>query len=101
MNARLSAALVGLLSLPVRGYRLLISPWLPHACRYTPTCSQYTLDALALHGPWRGLQLAARRLSRCHPWGGFGPDPVPPRRAHSSLPAAPSQTKRAAALVGQ
>ena len=108
MIARLSAALAVLLSFPIRVYQLAISPWLPSACRYQPTCSHYALEALAVHGPWRGLQLAARRIGRCHPWGGFGPDPVPPRSAsgsppsaHASLPAAPSRTKRASALVGQ
>jgi len=104
MTARLSAALAALLSLPIRLYRLLLSPWLPRACRYQPTCSEYALEALAVHGPWRGLQLAARRLGRCHPWGGYGPDPVPPRTVPSApapQPAAPSRTKRASALVAQ
>ena len=77
-----SVAVVWLLSLPIRFYRLAISPWLPGACRYDPSCSQYALDALSEHGP-RGLLLAARRIARCHPWGGFGPDPVPPRHDHS------------------
>ena len=66
-----------LVALPVWGYRLLISPWLPPSCRYEPTCSAYALDALKLHGPVNGSILAARRIGRCHPWGGHGYDPVP------------------------
>lgn len=62
----------------VRFYQLAISPWMPAACRYTPTCSSYAIDALHEHGALRGTWLAARRLARCHPWGGFGWDPVPP-----------------------
>jgi len=66
-----------LVALPVWGYRLLISPWLPPACRYQPTCSAYALEALKLHGPFKGTVLAAKRLARCHPWGSHGYDPVP------------------------
>ena len=66
-----------LLALPVWTYRMVISPWLPPACRYSPTCSEYALDALRLHGPVKGAVLAARRIGRCHPWGGQGYDPVP------------------------
>lgn len=66
-----------LLALPVRAYRLLLSPWLGHACRYQPTCSAYALEALERHGALRGGWLAARRIGRCHPWGGAGYDPVP------------------------
>jgi len=66
-----------LLALPVRAYRLLLSPWLGHACRYQPTCSAYALEALERHGALRGGWLAARRIGRCHPWGGSGYDPVP------------------------
>ena len=62
----------------VHGYRLLISPVLPPSCRYTPTCSEYALEALARHGAARGGWLALKRIVRCHPWGGFGADPVPP-----------------------
>ncbi|MEX6724594.1 membrane protein insertion efficiency factor YidD [Parapedomonas caeni] len=52
---------------------------LPPTCRYQPSCSDYAIQAVRLHGPWRGGWLAIRRLSRCHPWGGHGYDPVPPR----------------------
>lgn len=61
----------------VRFYRLAVSPLLPNACRYTPSCSAYALEALSRHGALRGGWLAARRLARCHPWAGFGYDPVP------------------------
>lgn len=71
--------LARVVALPVRAYRLLISPWVGHACRYQPTCSAYALEALERHGPWRGGWLTLRRIGRCHPWGGWGYDPVPPK----------------------
>jgi len=61
-------------------YRRLVSPALPPACRYYPSCSQYAVEAITSHGPFRGTWLAARRLLRCHPWAPGGPDPVPPER---------------------
>lgn len=61
----------------VRFYQLAISPHFPAACRYSPTCSQYALEAIRKHGALRGGCLALKRLSRCHPWGGSGYDPVP------------------------
>ncbi len=67
-------------ALPVRGYRLVFSPWVGHSCRYQPTCSAYALEALEVHGGVRGSWLALRRILRCHPWGGSGIDNVPPRR---------------------
>lgn len=70
-------ALVWLLLLPVHFYRSFISPLTPPSCRFTPTCSQYAIEALQKHGPFRGLYLTVRRLLRCHPWGGSGYDPVP------------------------
>jgi putative membrane protein insertion efficiency factor len=60
-----------------RGYQLFVSPVLPQTCRYHPTCSGYTIDAVREHGPARGGLLALRRIVRCHPWGGSGYDPVP------------------------
>lgn len=66
-----------ILSLPVRAYRLIFSPWVGHSCRYDPTCSAYALEALELHGGIKGSWLAARRIARCHPWGGMGVDDVP------------------------
>ncbi|MFY7792811.1 MAG: membrane protein insertion efficiency factor YidD [Chitinophagaceae bacterium] len=62
---------------PIRVYQWVISPMLPPKCRYTPTCSAYAITALRRHGPIRGTWLAVRRISRCHPWGGSGFDPVP------------------------
>ncbi len=61
----------------VRGYRLLLSPWLGSACRFTPTCSVYALDALAQRGAVQGTYLTLARLVRCHPWCAGGHDPVP------------------------
>ena len=66
-----------ILKLPIRAYRLLLSPWVGHHCRYQPTCSLYALEALDTHGPVKGLWLAIRRILSCHPWGGHGYDPVP------------------------
>ena len=73
----LSHHLADLLILPIRFYQRCISPLTPPACRFTPTCSQYAIEALQKHGPIRGLYLAIRRILRCHPWGGSGYDPVP------------------------
>jgi hypothetical protein len=76
---------VALLLAPIRIYRWFISPLFPPACRFTPSCSEYAVDALTLHGPWRGLLLTVRRVLRCHPvkWlgGSSGFDPVPPPRS--------------------
>lgn len=70
------------LSLPIRLYKALLSPFLPPSCRFDPTCSTYALEALHVHGPIKGLLLAGRRVLRCHPisWlgGSSGFDPVPP-----------------------
>jgi putative membrane protein insertion efficiency factor len=68
---------VFLLILPVKIYKIIISPLLPPSCRYTPTCSTYAIEALKKHGPIKGLYLAAKRILSCHPWGGSGYDPVP------------------------
>ena len=70
--------LVGLLRLLIRAYQLAISPILPAHCRYAPSCSSYAMEVLATHGAVTGSRLALRRLLSCHPWGGFGYDPVPP-----------------------
>lgn len=73
----------GILIAPIRFYRYFISPLLPPSCRFTPTCSQYAIEAIQVHGPFKGSYLTARRLLRCHPikWlgGSQGYDPVPPR----------------------
>lgn len=76
----LTKAAILLLSLPIHFYRACISPLTPPSCRYVPSCSAYALEALRVHGPLRGSWLALRRILRCHPWGGSGYDPVPPRR---------------------
>ena len=69
--------LVWLLILPVRAYRLLLSPWIGHSCRFQPSCSVYAIEALETHGPVHGLWLTLRRVARCNPCGGSGNDPVP------------------------
>ncbi len=66
-----------LLMLLVRGYQLLLSPWVGGQCRFTPSCSQYTLQALDRFGAARGSYLGAMRIVRCHPWCRGGDDPVP------------------------
>jgi uncharacterized protein len=71
-----------LVALPIRGYQLLVSPVLPPACRFLPTCSDYAREAVLRHGAGRGLYFAAHRLLRCHPWGGSGWDPVPAPAEH-------------------
>lgn len=67
-----------MLALPIRGYQA-VRQGRPSPCRYWPTCSAYALEALERHGAARGVWLTVRRLSRCHPWGGLGWDPVPER----------------------
>ena len=71
----------------IAGYRRWISPMLPPACRFHPSCSEYAAEAVDRHGAARGGVLAARRLARCHPWCGGGVDPVPPRarRKHRAV----------------
>jgi len=61
----------------VRLYQAGISPWFPASCRYTPTCSQYSVEAFQKYGFFKGLLLTVKRIGRCHPWGGHGYDPVP------------------------
>ena len=74
-----SRALRGL----IRLYQLLLSPLLPaNSCRYQPSCSHYGLEALRVHGALTGSWLTLRRILRCHPWGGYGYDPVPPPHSH-------------------
>ncbi|RLS63929.1 MAG: membrane protein insertion efficiency factor YidD [Planctomycetota bacterium] len=63
----------------VRGYQIVLGPLLGGQCRFTPSCSFYGIEALRVHGAWRGSALTLRRLIRCHPWGGQGDDPVPSR----------------------
>jgi putative membrane protein insertion efficiency factor len=61
----------------IKLYKNLISPILPPSCRYTPTCSEYSMQAITKYGPFKGGWMALKRISRCHPWGGHGYDPVP------------------------
>jgi len=68
----LVAPFIGLIQL----YKMVISPWMGPKCRYTPTCSQYAIDALRKYGMIKGLWKALRRISKCHPWGGSGFDPA-------------------------
>jgi hypothetical protein len=84
LGAGASSLVAGLLTVLIRAYQLTISPaqrflfGATAGCRYTPTCSVYAVEALRAHGAVTGTALAARRICRCHPWGGCGPDPVPP-----------------------
>ncbi|GKT22867.1 membrane protein insertion efficiency factor YidD [Acidovorax sp. SUPP3334] len=87
----------------VRGYRLILSPWLGSACRFEPTCSAYSLQALDRYGAAAGTYLTLHRLARCHPWCDGGHDPVPeelPRglrlfsRLSPSASSTPSSTKK-------
>ncbi|MCG3165510.1 MAG: putative membrane protein insertion efficiency factor [Bacteroidia bacterium] len=61
----------------IRFYKAAISPFLGAACRYTPTCSQYGIEAIHKHGPFKGMWLTIKRVVSCNPWGGHGYDPVP------------------------
>ncbi len=66
-----------LFKLLVKIYQLTISPLTPGSCRHTPSCSQYTVEAIQIWGPWKGTWMGLKRLSKCHPWGTHGYDPVP------------------------
>ncbi len=66
-----------LLLQPIYFYKRFISPFTPPACRYTPTCSSYAVEAIKKYGPFKGFYLGLKRVLRCHPWGGSGEDPVP------------------------
>lgn len=61
----------------VKIYQFIISPIFPATCRYTPTCSNYMLEAIKIWGPLKGSYLGVKRIASCHPWGGHGDDPVP------------------------
>jgi len=69
----------------VRAYQRTLSPLLGSNCRFAPTCSHYMIDAVQTWGPFRGTWLGLRRIGRCHPWGGHGLDPVPPRNKPREL----------------
>ncbi|WP_341502609.1 membrane protein insertion efficiency factor YidD [Gallaecimonas sp. GXIMD4217] len=76
----LGKAVSKVLIVPIRAYQLLISPLLGPRCRFTPSCSQYAIEALKRHGPLKGSWLAARRILKCHPCHPGGHDPVPERQ---------------------
>ncbi|QGZ40136.1 hypothetical protein IP92_05616 [Pseudoduganella flava] len=69
------------LRLLVRAYQVALSPLMPPSCRFYPSCSNYALEALRVHGAAKGSWLAARRVCRCHPWNAGGFDPVPPKHS--------------------
>lgn len=75
VNKGLTFILIGI----IRFYQIALSPWFPPACRFTPTCSKYAAEAILTHGPLKGFWLAVKRVMKCHPWGGKGYDPVPPK----------------------
>ena len=64
----------------IRFYQKIISPILPNVCRYKPSCSEYFIEALQIHGVFRGTFLGIKRILKCHPWGGSGYDPVPQKK---------------------
>ncbi len=81
------------LVLLVKGYRLLLSPWLGSSCRFEPTCSAYSLQALQQHGALKGSYLTVHRLARCHPWCHGGYDPVPSSAARTTARRFPLFTR--------
>lgn len=79
---------------PIHFYRKFISPLKPPSCRFYPTCSQYALEAIEIHGVFKGGWLAAKRISKCHPFHPGGLDPVPPaRRTNSKLPESAAEAQ--------
>lgn len=69
-----------LMILLIRFYQKFLSPILPNVCRYKPSCSEYFIEALQIHGVFKGSYLGIKRILRCHPWGGSGYDPVPQKK---------------------
>ena len=65
------------LIVPIKLYQIILSPLIGPSCRFTPTCSNYAIEAINKHGPFKGFWLAIKRISKCHPWGDSGHDPVP------------------------
>ena len=83
MNQIIKIVLKGvgwILLLPVYFYKYFISPITPSSCRHIPACSEYAVQAIKIHGPIKGFVLATKRISKCHPWGTHGYDPVPPKK---------------------
>jgi hypothetical protein len=80
----LTRALTKIISVSIRTYQLTLGAALPKSCRFHPSCSQYALEAVKLHGPRRGTVLAVKRILRCHPFNPGGYDPVPdPKLPHN------------------
>ena len=77
MPATIKWTMIWVVKAPIWAYRLTLSAFVGHACRYHPTCSAYALEAVDTHGPFRGGLMALKRIGRCHPWGGSGLDLVP------------------------
>lgn len=69
-----------ILLIPIYIYKYAISPLTPASCRHVPTCSEYAVQAIKIHGPFKGFVLMVKRISKCHPWGTSGYDPVPPKK---------------------
>ena len=80
MLKKMKKLLTTLLIWLVKFYQKFLSPLCPGVCRYRPTCSQYMIDAIQVHGIMKGLFLGCKRICRCHPWGGSGYDPVPKKK---------------------
>ncbi|MCK3683490.1 membrane protein insertion efficiency factor YidD [Maribellus sp. YY47] len=80
LGKRILQLLGWILLVPVYIYKYAISPYTPASCRHVPTCSEYAVQAIKIHGPFRGFVLTVKRISRCHPWGTHGYDPVPPKK---------------------
>jgi putative membrane protein insertion efficiency factor len=76
---KISKAIGWVLLIPVYFYKFFISPLTRSSCRFVPTCSEYAVQAVRIHGPFKGFILAVKRISICHPWGSSGYDPVPPK----------------------
>lgn len=76
----LSVPIIFFLKALISAYQYIISPLTPPSCRFLPTCSQYTKDAIDKHGVQKGMILAVKRISKCHPWGTSGFDPVPEKQ---------------------
>ncbi len=76
-ECRMNKVLTAIFLLLIKLYQYLLSPLLGSSCRFTPTCSQYGMEAIQKHGPFKGGWLTLKRIGRCHPWGAHGHDPVP------------------------
>jgi putative membrane protein insertion efficiency factor len=70
-----------ILMVPVYFYKYVLSPLTSPSCRHDPTCSTYAIEAIKIHGPFKGFYLGVKRISKCHPWGTHGYDPVPPKKS--------------------